>query len=301
MHFFSPKKMATIAEATKRLGNTKAKRFQITLNEVEKYEQLKQYLTQLKSLNYLVSAKELAPTTGHEHIHIFVSFNNAMKLSIKNMCGAHIEKCRGSNKQNIDYVKKDGQVLDEIGEVPRERGGSHTVGELREIENPTELDYKEYNTWEKIHRKIEEERVFDEMLSEIERDELKAPKIIYITGGTGKGKTYSAYKDALKNFKKEDIGKITIENNFIDVTKEHAKCFVIEEFRPSQIKAANFLQLTDKYGYRANVKGGFVTLRPECIYICSIIHPNYIYHEEVNEQFLRRITEIKDLDEELQK
>ena len=40
------------------------------------------------------------------------------------------------------------------------------------------------------------------MLEEIENDSLKGPKIIYITGASGKGKTYTAYKMALKNFKK---------------------------------------------------------------------------------------------------
>ena len=290
--------MATNEMATKRLGNTKARRFQITLNQVEKWEEIEQYLTGLKSLNYLIAGKEKAPTTGHEHIHIFVSFNNAVNLSLKSMCGAHIEKCRGTNKQNIDYVQKDGEVIYEIGEPPRERGGSHTVGELKQIDNPDELDFKEYNTWERVRRKREDEEVFNTMLREIKEDKLRAPEIFYITGGTGKGKTYMAYKEALEKYPEEEIGKITLKNDFIDIVKENAKCFVIEEFRPSQIKASDFLQLTDKYGYRANIKGGFKTIRPECIYICSIIDPRDIYHEEINRQFLRRITKIINLDDQ---
>ena len=134
------------------------------------------------------------------------------------------------------------------------------------------------------------------MLEEIKNDELKAPKIIYITGGTGKGKTYKAYKLALENYDKKDIGKLTLKNDFFDVINKSAKCYVIEEFRPSQIKASDFLQLTDKYGFRANIKGGFVSLRPEMIIICSIIEPEKIYKEEINQQFLRRITETINLD-----
>ena len=101
---------------------------------------------------------------------------------------------------------------------------------------------------------------------------------------------------ALKEYKKQEIGKITLKNDFFDIVNENAKCYVIEEFRPSQIKASDFLQLTDKYGYRCNIKGGFVTLRPEKIIICSIIPPEQIYREEVNKQFMRRITERIDLD-----
>ena len=132
---------------------------------------------------------------------------------------------------------------------------------------------------------------FMDMLEEIEKDQLRGPNVIYITGDSGKGKTYGAYKRALKDYPREKIGKLTLKNDFIDVINEDADCFVIEEFRPSQIKASDFLQLTDKYGYRCNIKGGFATLRPKCLIICSIIPPEQIYKEEINKQFMRRITE----------
>lgn len=61
--------MATNEMATERLGNTKARRCQLTLNEVPKYPQLFEYLTSINTLKYLISCKENAPTTGHEHIH----------------------------------------------------------------------------------------------------------------------------------------------------------------------------------------------------------------------------------------
>lgn len=289
--------MAPNEMAPQRLGNTKAKRWQLTLNDCGRYEDLISYLLKLKSLKYLISCKELAPTTNHEHIHIYVCFSGSVKLSINKLCGAHVESCRGSHKQNIDYIRKDGVILDEVGEEPRERGGSHTVAELKQIQNPDELDFKEYNTWSKIRSKEEDKNIFFNMLEEISMNNLHAPTIYYITGGTGKGKTFSAYKMALERYKKEEIGKLTLKNEFVDIINEDAKCYVIEEFRPSQIKASDFLQLTDKYGYRCNIKGGFKTLRPECIIICSIIPPTEIYKEEVNKQFLRRITEIIDLDE----
>ena len=130
------------------------RRFQLTLNQVEKYETLKEYLVNHNTFKYLLSCKEKAPTTGHEHIHIFVCFSNSIKLSIKKTCGAHIEYCRGSVKQNINYIKKDGNILDEIGEVPKERGGYHTVGELKRIEDPDELGFNELRTWERIHEKM---------------------------------------------------------------------------------------------------------------------------------------------------
>ena len=82
---------------------------------------------------------------------------------------------------------------------------------------------------------------------------------------------------------------------------DDAECFVIEEFRPSQMAAASFLQLTDKYGFRANIKGGWRYLHPKKIIICSIIEPEFLYHnDEINTQFTRRITKCINLYNECQ-
>lgn len=291
--------MATIEKATKRLGNTKARRFQLTLNEVEKYDELKKYLTSLESMTYLISCKEIAPTTWHEHIHIFVCFKNAIKLSLKKCEGAHIEYCKGSVQQNIDYVKKDGKIIDEIGEVPRERGGSHTVKELSEIDSPDEIDWKEYNTWRRINEEKRKEESFMKMLSEIKEDKIKGPEVIYFTGDSGIGKTYSAYKYALNKYEEKDIGKITFNEGFADIVNPKAKCLVCEEFRPSDLKASKLLEFMDKYGASINVKGGFEYVRPETIIFASIFNPKYLYNdEEKNEQFTRRITRIIKLEKD---
>nr|BDF97681.1 replication-associated protein [Cressdnaviricota sp.] len=280
-------------------GNTKpasskivfrGRAFQFTLNEPEKYESLKNDLTALKTCDYLLSCEELAPTTGHKHIHIYTHFSQPYRLSKKILnYKTHIEVCRGSPKQNIAYIEKDGNILDEIGERPSQ--GIKTVKELEEADIK-DIDPHLYNIKHKIDDKKNEEEQFFNMLEEIEKDDLKGPEIIYICGDSGKGKTYKAYKIALSKFDKKDIGKLTIENNFIQITNERAKCYIIEEFRPSQIKAASFLQLTDKYGYTCNIKGSFKSIRPQCIIIASIIKPEDLYkNEEINKQFTRRITQ----------
>lgn len=282
--------------ATEQSGNTKtdcskSRAYQFTLHKTEKYNDLKQELTKLKSLDYLISCKEVCPTTKKEHIHIYAHFKTPYKLNKKILgIGAHIEFCRGSPKQNIAYIRKDGVILDEIGEEPKQ-GMARTVKELREADI-SEINPMLYRIKKTIDEEEKSKNTFLEMLDEIENDKLRAPKVYYITGDTGKGKTYAAYKLALSMYSKENIAKLTLNNNFVDITNgENAKCYVIEEFRPSQIHASNFLQLTDKYGYRCNIKGGFATIRPECLIIASIIPPEQLYLlEEINEQFLRRIT-----------
>ena len=286
-------------------GNTntcafRSRAFLFTLNQIEKYKNFIEEFKKLKTMDYFISCKEKAPTTGHEHIHLYVHFSQTYKLNKKILSyGSHIDICKGSPKQNIDYVSKDGDIIEEYGIRPSQ--GARTVKDLKEMDvNDCPPQY--YNIKNKIDEKERNETEFFNMLDEIRNDELKAPEVIYITGGTGLGKTYTAYKEATRTYENKDIGKLTIENNFIDITNDKAKCFVIEEFRPSQIKASSFLQLTDKYGYKCNIKGGFQFIRPEKLIICSIKKPEEIYiDEEINGQFLRRITQRIDLDKIQQK
>lgn len=285
--------MTSIAPGNTKPGALKARSYQFTLNQPEVYDKLKAILTGLKTMDYLISCKEIAPSTGHEHIHVYAHFSQQYRLPQKiRDLGCHIECCRGSPKQNIAYIRKDGVIIDEVGDEPHQ--GARTVKELREADI-ADIDPHLFRVKKQIDAEAHDLCTFMEMLEEIEKDELRGPKVIYITGDSGKGKTYGAYKRALKEYPKEKIGKLTLKNDFIDVINPDADCYVIEEFRPSQIKASDFLQLTDKYGYRCNVKGGFTTLRPKCIIICSIIPPEQIYKEEINKQFMRRITEKIDL------
>lgn len=288
--------MATEATATEAPGNTtpgaswKARAYQFTLNEVDYYEDFKAQLIKVKSLDYLIACREKAPTTGHEHIHIYAHYKTPYKLPQRVLeFGAHIEKCRGTPKQNIAYIRKDGNVIDEIGEEPHQ--GIKSVRELREM-NVDDVDPHLYRIKKEIDEDKREEEGFFNMLAEIESNNLKAPAVYYLTGKPGNGKTYKAYQIALENYPKEEIGRIAINNNFFKITNEKAKCFVVEEFRPSQLHASDFLQFIDKYGFNANVKGGFKYIRPEMILICSVMRPQDIYSYEMNEQFMRRISKI---------
>lgn len=295
--------MATEVVATQRPGNTiqavetyvakKARAYLLTLNEIERYPELRSYLSGYKSMDYFIAAKEKAPTTGHEHIHIYVHFCSPIKLNIKKCEGAHIDICRGSPKQNIDYVSKDGEIIEEVGNKPRQ--GMATIAEVEGMttEDRKQLPIQYANIVKKMNDEDSEKQKFFEMLGEIKENRLQGPEIIYITGPSGNGKTYYGYKLATEKFPIEKIGKLTLSNDFFSIVNKDAECFVIEEFRTYQIKASAFLQLTDKYGYNANTKGGFCMLRPKMIIICSIEHPNELYkNEEVNSQFMRRITKI---------
>lgn len=276
--------MTTIEMTTKRLGNTSARRFQLTLNEVEKYPILLEYLTNLATLKYLLSCEEEAPTTGHKHIHIFIAFEKPIRLSIKKCCGAHIEKCLGSVKQNIDYIRKDGKILDEIGEVPRERGGCHTVADLTTIENPEEIQWNEYNTW----KAIQSEKANDIKITDWYKPDIK---VTYIWGDSGVGKSKYARDKCIE----EGIDTVNIVKHSGDfwIGVGNAKCAIYDDFRPSDMKPSEFINFIDYNKHTLNIKGGSKQNEYTRIFITSVIDPQYMYSgmvsDEPRKQWMRRM------------
>lgn len=288
------------------LGNTKTKvikkrDYMLTVNEesISHYEDIKKYFTEKKSITYYLCVEHL--NSNRKHYHILVQFNNAIRLSIKKLFGCHVDFLVGTPQDAYNYCMcKDSKhirkgitakVIDEIGNL-RFRG---TVLNARAVQDMSNEDLKDidihlYKRAKDIKQELNEEDLFESMLKDIENDSLKGPEVIYVHGEPGQGKTYGAYKYALQHYDKKDIGKISINNNFFKIINDNAKCYVIEEFRPSQISASEFLQFTDKYVYTASTKGGFRTIKPEMIIICCYRHPDTLYKDENNQQFKRRVT-----------
>lgn len=269
------------------VGNTKRQRvmaraFQLTINEPDKYCDIKKYITGLKTFKYMISCKEKAPTTGHEHMHIYCHFDAPIGLSLKKTLGAHIEKCRGSPKQNIDYIKKDGNIIDEIGEIPKQGQSIKTVKEMTKEERET-LDIKYYNIIEKINTKEN---------NDINIDDIFKPniKVYYIYGDSGVGKT----KKAMELFKENNYSKINMvkyENGFWNGIGSSNAC-LYDDFRDSHMKPSEFINFIDYNKHQLNVKGGYELNNYEFIIITSVQNPEEIYSNvqgEPRKQWIRRL------------
>lgn len=263
-------------------GNTntspKARNYQLTLNQVDRYPHLRDEFKRLKTCAYFISCKEIAPTTGHEHIHIYVHFSNTYKLSKKILSyGAHVEVCRSSPKQNIAYIRKDGNILDEWGEEPHQ-GNQYTVNDLRALDDPGELDWRIHNTWQKIHTAPKKVR---------KSDWNKNITVYYIWGPSGAGKSNMAQELADDEFEEiKNDGKFWI--GVVDGTG----CAIYDDFRDSHMKASEFINFIDYRSHNMDIKGGSIRNLYTKVIITSVQSPDEIYRNcqgEPRTQWMRRM------------
>lgn len=282
--------MATVATATPGAGNTsaapsgKSRAFQLTLNDVSKYSSVFDYLTGRATMDYLISCEEQAPTTGHVHRHIYVHYKTPIKLSLKKCLGAHVEVCRGTPQQNIDYIRKNGNIVDEIGQPPQQ--GGIRVKDLKAAATPDELPWQMHNTWTKIHAEMDNDIDIDDWHKDVE--------VIYIHGPSGIGKTEKA-KEIVRESDDHKVNVVKCVDGFWHGIGT-AKTAIYDDFRDSHMPASEFINFIDYNVHNLNIKGGSKKNEYNRIIITSVQDPNEIYHNlqgEPRQQWIRRMRIIR--------
>ena len=259
----------------------KGRSFQLTCNNLESYNASVQYLKKSQMLDYIIACHELAPTTGHEHWHIYCHFNNARLLKLKKLKGAHVEVCRGSAVQNIDYIKKNGDITLEEGIPPS--FNSLTVSELKKINDEDDLpDWKQFNLWSKL----KSQETINIM------DWLKPIKVYYIWGPSGIGKSKKAKDIVLESKLGHEVSIAKFNNGYWNGVNSKSKIMIYDDFRDSHMPASEFINLIDYNKHIMNTKGAFVINNYELIIITSVQDVDTIYSnlpDEPRLQWMRRI------------
>lgn len=271
--------------------NIRSKRWCFTLNNFTQEE-----LDKISGIDceYLIYGLEHT-TIGTPHVQGYVVFKHQKRMATlkKWLDRAHFEKALGTHLQNVKYCSKEDTS-------PFEKG-------IRPVDTKNKIAAKKILKSDPINgprilatqRMLKGMNLEKNMLGEVLIDQLQKPKIIYIHGASGTGKSYYAIKEAVMEYGMNNVSTIRFDKSgFAHCSDPQAECLVWMEFRPSCLDAVTFLEFTDGYGMHLNVKHGSIYIRPKCIYICSILKPEEIYREEINVQFQRRITKIidKDLD-----
>lgn len=286
------------------LRGLKAKHFQLTINEISNWETIRTYLYSRKTLTYLIACLEEAPTTGHKHIHVYIQFSSSILLKPNKLCNCHIERCKGTPQQNYNYIIKDGKILEEWGKL-RKHGGK-SIEEVKKMTKDERdmLPLHYYNIIQKIN--LEEEKM---NINETYKD----VTVIYIFGESGSGKSLTASK-IIKNYcniynLSGEYDAVKFNNGFWLGTHKGSKIALYDDFRPSDMKANEFINFIDYNKHILNIKGGNLINEYELIIITSIINPCDIYQnmkEEEKMQWIRRLKiyhaynlKIKKLDNDL--
>lgn len=293
--------------------NTQSKpgrHFQLTLNEVDRWNQLKNYINNMKSYRWGIATREVAPQTGHVHIHYYVQFNNPVRLSLKKLQGCHIEKCRGSVIDNIEYIEKKkepekaGEIIFKeaerepwIDKVSKKQDGDLVIPSIKEAKEMAKDEREDmpvslYKTVQELNR-IDDSKMTGKTIR-------KTVKVLYLYGKSGIGK--SIYAKWL--FRNDVFDSVKCVNGFWHGTGEEGrKCCIYDDFRDSHMSPSEFINFIDYDIHSMNIKHGSYMNRYKYIIITSIQPPAQLWSnfqknneekglDESNIQWLRRIKPI---------
>ncbi|OUM70106.1 hypothetical protein PIROE2DRAFT_56985 [Piromyces sp. E2] len=270
--------------------------FHIVINpkSLEFYEDIKRYVMGLKYFQYLLVCEHIGQ--AEQHYHMLLQLNdNLPKLSVKKMHGAHIiPKTYGSTKKIVEYVKAEDEaagvtavLIDEEGKLLRQGGNQLTIGEVIDLteDDVRELPAIQYNVVRNIRR--------DYTVTHA-RDFRKEVKVFWIQGPSGVGKTNKAMEIASEWEITLGTGTDFIKyiNNFYLGTTKLARIAIYDDFRCSDMKPAEFINLIDYNKHWMNIKGDAILNNYNVIIITSIQKLERIYGnvpDEPRRQWERRI------------
>lgn len=236
--------------------------YQLTINAPEEkgwtHERILEVLRgNFKTLVYICMADEQGSCY---HTHIFVVFASRVRFSMvkRYFEEAHIEKCKGSVSDNVNYVKKTGKweldeakqekkiegTFEEYGTQPSDSKGKRSdMSELYQMiqENMSNAEILSINQ-DYIMQIDKLDKVRTTILTEKYKDTVRLDlEVIYVSGATGTGKT----RGVLEKHGYSNVYRVTdYVNPFDNYNCQPVMAF--EEFR-SSMRISKMLLYCDIY------------------------------------------------------
>ena len=242
------------------------KRWLITINNPTD-EEIDE-LIEMHRAKFKVIAREKAPSTGTDHIHALIVFDcNVRTNRIKKMLPrAHLDLVRGTFDQAYNYVTKDGIIIYENGEKPKhqisiDQRFKTMVQQAKDGTIDKEcLMYCRYQTY------------FDRFVPTsnyiFEKELTTKNAWIYGPPGTGKSRLVREFAMA-RNFSMYH----KLANKWWDGYRGE-DIVLIEDLDPDvSKKLVHHIKLwADRYAFRAEIKGGSVSIDPKFYFIITSNH-----------------------------
>ena len=238
-----------------------SRKFQLTINNPAdhnfSHERIKVILSEFSGLVYWCMCDEVGEQ-GTPHTHVYVVFKNSTMFDTLHgkFYGAHIEQANGSNRENRDYVRKEGKWLDdakhetnladtfeEWGELPPDRTKQETQAErivqmIRDGKTNAQILAECPTAYNKIAY-IEQTR--QTLLQEEHKDTWRDLLVTYLWGDSGAGKTRSV----MEQYGYSNVYRVTDYAHPFDGYKGQ-DIVVFEEFR-SSLFIGDMLNYLDGY------------------------------------------------------
>lgn len=302
----------------KETKQTASRKYQLTINNPQEknldHETIKVRIKSLKGLIYYCMADEIGEQ-GTPHTHIYLCYKNAKRFStIKSTFPeAHIEKARGTSKENRDYIRKEGKYQDsdkkhtnlvntfeEEGELPID----DRQGERNDFKNFIQFFEEGMTPYEIITenpqyqlRFSQLETLFQAYRKDMFEHELRSNMhVIYLSGPTGSGKTSSI----LEEFQIEHTANINCQNKHPFDAYNGEATLVLDEFS-SSIPIGMMNQILDIYPFYLPCRYNDKLAMYQNVVVISNIPLKDQYPDlqetspEIYRAFLRRFHEIREL------
>jgi len=243
---------------------------------------------------------EHAPTTGTPHIQYCVAFGNRQvaQTTLKKWPGlkrAAIYSMDFSKEANLRYVSKEaGENTFVWGEAPKGRGGGRSkamdeaLADIKGGASIADVANKNGEAIVKFHKGL---TIYRSLITP-QRDRTEPPIVIWVSGGTGTGKTSWAFELGVKYTGSEDEVYITSDPKLHWWEGYDTHPFVVvDDFRPTGIQFSWLLRITDRYPVNVEFKGGSVKFKPRVIVFTGpeCLHDTFATRAEHRPEDIRQL------------
>ena len=195
---------------------------------------------------------------GTPHTHLYVVFPNAVLFSTiqKRFYGAHIEPAVGTNRENRDYIRKEGkwsedekrdtnlpETFEESGELPPDRGEQVKQSEaIFSMIKDGASNAAILEAFPSAMNRIDHiNKARQTLLEDQLKDKFRMLNVTYLFGAAGVGKT----RGVMEEYGYENVYRVTNYQHPFDGYKGQ-KVIVFEEFR-SSLPISDMLNYLDGY------------------------------------------------------
>lgn len=254
-----------------------------TLEEMELVKQL--------PVQWIVFGRETG-STGTPHLQgAFVIGKQVSQSTIKSWPGfgrAHFETMKGTPQQSLDYCSKEDRNFYERGTMPQEGKRNdlkHAVEMIRGAATMQQLaqDPEAALCVVKYHKGL---TVLRSLLTSVRSG---PPKIFWLHGPTGTGKTRAAVELAQLKYKHDAAFWISNGNLRWFDGFDGQPVAIFDDLRTNHASFSFLLRITDRYPVDVEFKGGFVKFNPHIIFITAPYSPERMFNLK-NEGDVQQLT-----------